>query len=80
MTFDLNDFKSLSLLEIFDSYSLPDIEVQVYMCHVLRYFMTHDVIKLKGFPSLLDVMLFFQPKYKFTFSCVQNFPLSIVGY
>ena len=80
MTFDLNDFKSLSLLEIFDSYSLPDIEVQVYMCHVLRCFMTHDVIKLKGFPSLPDVMLFFQPEYKFTFSCVQNFPLSIVGY
>ena len=80
MTFDLNDFKLLSLLEIFDSYSLSDIEVQVYMCHVLRYFMTHDVIKLKGFPSLPDVMLLFQPEYKFTFSCFQNFPLSIGGY
>ena len=31
--------------------------------------LTYDAIKLKGFPNSLDVMLFFQPECKFTFSC-----------
>ena len=47
----LNDPESLSLLEIFDGYSLPDTEV----------------------------MLFFQPDYKFKFSCFQILLLSIGG-
>ena len=31
----LDDPGSLSALELFDSYSLLDTEVQVYMCHVI---------------------------------------------
>ena len=53
--------QSLSLLEIFDSYNLPD----AYMYHVSCYLMTYDVIELKGFPNSPEVMLFFQPEYKF---------------
>ena len=71
-TFDLYEPESLSLLEIFDSYNLPD----VYMCHVSCYLMTYDVTELKGFPNSPEVILFFQPEYKFTFSCFQNFLLS----
>ena len=38
--------------------------------------MNYDVTELKGFPNSPEVMLFFQPEYKFTFSCFQNFLLS----
>ena len=42
--------------------------------------MTYDVVEWKGFPNSPEVvMLFFQPEYKFKFSCFQNFLLSIVG-
>ena len=59
---------------------LPDTEVQVYMCRVSCYLMTYDVIEWKGFPNSPEVvMLFFQPEYKFKFSCFQNFLLSIGG-
>ena len=60
-TFDLYEPESLSLLEIFDSYNLPE----AYMYHVSCYLMTYDVIELKGFPNSPEVMLFFRPEYKF---------------
>ena len=47
--------------------------------HVSCYLMTYDVIESKGFPNSPEVMLFFQPEYKFTFSCFQNFLVSISG-
>ena len=50
------------------------------MCRVSCYLMTYDVIEWKGFPNSPEVvMLFFQPEYKFKFSCFQNFLLSIGG-
>ena len=73
----LNDPESLSLLEIFDS--LPDTEVWVYVCRVSYYLMTYDLIELKGFLNSPEVKLFFQPDYKFKFSCFQIFLLSIGG-
>ena len=49
------------------------------MGHVSCHLMIYDVIELNGFPDSPEEMLFFQPKYKFMFSCFQNFLLRVGG-